>query len=112
VQPAAQDRLKAFARWMGAYGESIYGTSASSKARPEWGRFTQRGDILYAHIFEWPGQTMVLPVDASFVGRVELLTPGKPIPVTWTPSYGASVVLKLPATAPDPHVSVLRVTLK
>jgi alpha-L-fucosidase len=112
VQPAAQVRLQAFARWMGAYGESIYGTSASSKARPHWGRFTQRGDTLYAHIFEWPGQTMVLPVDGSFMGRVELLTPGKPIPVTWTPSYGASVVLKLPAAAPDPHVSVLRVTLK
>ena len=68
--------------------------------------------MLYAHLFEWPGRAFVLPVDASFIERVELLTAAKPVPVTWSPSYGAAVVLELPAAAPDPHVSVLRVTLR
>jgi len=112
IPPASQERLSAIGRWMASYGESIYGTSASSKAQPDWGRFTQQGDVLYAHLFEWPGRTFVLPVDASFIERVELLTAAKPIPVTWSPSYGAAVVLALPAAAPDPHVSVLRVTLR
>jgi len=112
IPPAAQERLAAIGRWMTSYGESIYGTSASSKPQPDWGRFTQRGDLLYAHLFEWPGRAFVLPVDASFIERVELLTVAKPIPVTWSPSYGAAVVLALPAAAPDLHVSVLRVTLR
>jgi alpha-L-fucosidase len=112
IPAPAQQRLSAIGAWMKAYGESIHGTCASSKAQPDWGRFTQRGDVLYAHVFEWPAGPLVLPVDASFVGRVELLTPTGPVPISWTPSYGASVVLKLPAQAPDPHVSVLRVTVK
>jgi alpha-L-fucosidase len=112
IPPPARDRLAAIGTWMKAYGESIYGTFASSKAQPDWGRFTQRGDVLYAHVFEWPAGPLVLPVDASFVDRVELLTRTGPVPITWTPSYGASVVLKLPAQAPDPHVSVLRVKLR
>ena len=112
IPPASQERLGAIGRWMASYGESIYGTSASSKAQPYWGRFTQRGDVLYAHLFEWPGRAFVLPVDASFIARVELLTAGKPVEVSWTPSPGASVVLTLPASAPDPDVSVLRITLR
>ena len=112
IPQPARERLDAIGAWMSAYGESIYGTSASSKAQPDWGRFTQRGDVLYAHLFEWPDGPFVLPVDASFVARVELLTRTGPVQVASSPSYGASVVLTLPKQAPDPHVSVLRVTLR
>jgi predicted GH43/DUF377 family glycosyl hydrolase len=112
IPPASRERLRAIGNWMASYGESIYGTSASSQAQPDWGRFTQRGDVLYAHLFEWPGGRFVLPVDASFIERVDLLRPSRPTPVPWTASSGASVVLTLPPAAPDPHVSVLRVTLR
>lgn len=108
----SRERLRAIGNWMASYGESIRGSSASSLEQPDWGRFTQRGDVLYAHLFKWPGPTFVLPVDASFIERVELLTPSGPTRVTWSASSGASVVLTLPATAPDSHVSVLRVTLR
>ena len=106
------ERLRAIGNWMASYGESIYGTSVSSAAQPDWGRFTQRGDVLYAHLFEWPGNRFVLPVDRAFIERVDLLTPSGPRPVPWSASSGASIVVALPATAPDPQVSVLRVTLK
>jgi hypothetical protein len=108
----SRERLRAIGNWMALYGESIYGTSASSEAPPAWGRFTQRGAVLYAHVFEWPGAPLVLPVDASFIERVDLLTPSGPTPVRWSASSGASVVVTLPAAAPDPQVSVLRVTLQ
>lgn len=36
-------------KWMQKNGESIYGCGASTLTRPEWGRFTQKGNILYAH---------------------------------------------------------------
>jgi alpha-L-fucosidase len=112
VPAAATERLSAIAKWMSLYGESIQGTRASSLGEPYWGRFTQRGDVLYAHVFEWPTTDFVLKVDGSFVRKIELLTPAGPTSVPFVPAQGAAVVLTLPKNAPDPHASVLRVTLR
>ena len=38
--------------WMHRNGASIYNCGASEFAKPEWGRYTQRGKTLYAHIYE------------------------------------------------------------
>ena len=38
--------------WMHENGASIYGCGASSLAKPEWGRYTQKGNKLYAHIYD------------------------------------------------------------
>ncbi|MDI1248045.1 MAG: alpha-L-fucosidase [Lacunisphaera sp.] len=112
VPPPAQARLAALARWMEAYGESIHGTTASTLRTPHWGRFTQKGDILYAHIFDWPDGPLLLPVDKTFIAQIELLTTKAAVPIAWTPSQGASVLLQLPASAPDAHASVLRIRLR
>lgn len=39
-------------KWMKANGESIYGCSKADLPKPEWGRYTQKGNMLYAHIYE------------------------------------------------------------
>jgi alpha-L-fucosidase len=44
--------LKEVGIWMEKNGESIYGSSISEFTKPDWGRYTQKGRILYAHIFE------------------------------------------------------------
>jgi alpha-L-fucosidase len=44
--------LEKVGEWMYAHGESIYGCGKSELAKPEWGRYTQKGRLLYAHIFE------------------------------------------------------------
>ena len=38
--------------WMEKNSRSIYGCGISEFPKPEWGRFTQNGKTLYAHIFE------------------------------------------------------------
>lgn len=38
--------------WLAANGESIYGCGPAEFPKPEWGRFTQRGRWLYAHVLE------------------------------------------------------------
>lgn len=38
--------------WMRANGGSIYGCGRAQFDKPEWGRYTQRGNYLYAHIYE------------------------------------------------------------
>jgi alpha-L-fucosidase len=112
VPALAQQRLADIAQWMQRHGESIHGTSASSLSRPEWGRFTQRGSTLYAHIFEWPQNgTLLLPVAAEFIGKIELLGERSQL-LQFAPTHGAAVLVKLPNTAPDLHVPVLRVTLR
>jgi alpha-L-fucosidase len=112
IPPLAQQRLADIAQWMRINGEAIHGTSATSLPRPEWGRFTQRGNTLYAHIFDWPKNgILLLPVAAEFIGKIELLGE-QPQSLQATPTHGASVLVKLPEPALDSHVSVLRVTLR
>jgi alpha-L-fucosidase len=60
VSPDARGRVpeKAVAtllelgEWLTLNGDSIYGAGASALPKPEWGRYTQRGDQLYAHVTE------------------------------------------------------------
>ena len=38
--------------WMHENGASIYGCGNADLPKPEWGRYTRRGDRLYAHILD------------------------------------------------------------
>ncbi|ALS28220.1 alpha-L-fucosidase [Paenibacillus sp. 32O-W] len=44
--------LSEVGEWMRRNGESIYGCGASALPKPEWGRYTQKGNKLYAHVFD------------------------------------------------------------
>jgi alpha-L-fucosidase len=44
--------LEEVGQWMRSNGDSIYGCGQAEVPKPEWGRFTQKGNRLYAHIFE------------------------------------------------------------
>lgn len=41
--------LKAVGKWMSRNGESIYGCGPAEIEKPDWGRYTQNGNQLYAH---------------------------------------------------------------
>ncbi len=67
--PAEQLKiLEAIGDWMTRNGESIYGCKAADLPKPEWGRFTAKGDKLYAHIFDKPLGAIPLP---GLKGKVE-----------------------------------------
>ena len=44
--------LEEIGDWMEKNSKSIYNCSASDLPKPEWGRFTQNGNKLYAHVFD------------------------------------------------------------
>lgn len=48
----SREILAEIGSWMRANNESIHGCGVSEIAKPEWGRYTQKGNKLYAHIFE------------------------------------------------------------
>ncbi|MCM3110880.1 alpha-L-fucosidase [Lederbergia lenta] len=46
------DILAEVGKWMKRNGDSIYGCKAAELTKPEWGRYTQNGNKLYAHVFD------------------------------------------------------------
>ncbi len=44
--------LKETGQWMEENAESIYDCEAAEFEKPEWGRYTQKGKLLYAHVFD------------------------------------------------------------
>lgn len=46
--------LEEIGEWMEKNSESIYGCGSCPLPKPEWGRYTMKGDTIYAHVFETP----------------------------------------------------------
>lgn len=53
--------LREIGEWMRENGESIYGAGAAKLPKPEYGRFTQKGKLLYVHVTDPPIGQIVLP---------------------------------------------------
>jgi alpha-L-fucosidase len=99
------NRLGEMGAWVHVNGEAIYGTTVSPYGQPAWGRYTMKGNKVYAHVFDWPKD-----------GRLEL-TGLKDMP---TGAYllvdkqtlkiersGTSVTVHLPAVPPSTIASVV-----
>ena len=69
-------------KWMSANGNSVYGCSASDLPKPEWGRFTQNGKLLYAHIFDRGIGPINLRGLGGKIKRANLLSDGSEIKIT------------------------------
>lgn len=46
------DILEEIGKWLQTNGNSIYNCGKANLPKPEWGYYTQRGNVLYAHIFQ------------------------------------------------------------
>ena len=46
--------LEKIGAWMKKNGESIYGCGICELPKPEWGRYTKKGNTIYAHVYEEP----------------------------------------------------------
>ena len=46
------DILNTVGEWLRRNGDSIYGCGMAELDKPEWGRYTQKGNKLYAHVFD------------------------------------------------------------
>jgi alpha-L-fucosidase len=99
------DRLREMGEWMKANGEAIYGTTVSPYGLPAWGRYTAKGNKVYAHVFDWPRNRRLTLFGVKDVpSRVYLLADGKPLAVKQT---DAGPVVELPAVPPSSIASVL-----
>lgn len=76
------DILSEVGDWMAQNGDSIYGCGQAELPKPEWGRYTQKGNTLYAHIFEESIGPINLPGLAGRVKRARLLADGSELPLS------------------------------
>jgi len=99
------ERLQSMGRWLKINGEAIYGSQASPFSRPDWGRYTQKGDAVYAMVFEWPSDNLLLVKsgDRSFK-KASLLDGNTALELEETEG---GLVVKLPSEAPDGIASVV-----
>lgn len=70
--------LKEMGLWMEKNHESIYGCTEAELPRPQWGRYTRKGDILYGHIMELPvGPVPITDVPKERIKNIRLLYDGR-----------------------------------
>nr|WKN34563.1 alpha-L-fucosidase [Tunicatimonas sp. TK19036] len=101
------ERLQAMGAWLKVNGEAIYGAEASPYEKPDWGRYTAKEGVLYAHVFDWPADGK-LPLHPDIKAKkVSLLSN----PTSTLEFQLAESLVLLPNTAPDEAVSVIKIVL-
>lgn len=68
--------LEEVGEWMKENSESIYGCRMSEFEKPEWGRYTQNGNKLYAHIMEESIGAICLPGVKGRIKKARRLSDG------------------------------------
>jgi alpha-L-fucosidase len=106
IQQEFEERLLAIGAWLKTNGEAIYGTTYGPWQNLPFGRTTAKDNIIYLHVFQWPGGSLTIPAAGINVGKVTLLAGRRPLEFS---QNGSSVVIKLPPDPPDPSVSVLSI---
>ncbi len=104
--------------WLNKNGESIYGSGSSNLPKPDWGRYTQKGNVIYAHwLYPNLGQLNAKGVDAGKVQNVTLLKSGAELPYqqTWwgnTETGNFFITATSTADKPVKYDSVIKIELK
>ena len=114
VPAESVELLRAIGAWMAVNGESIHGTTASLFPRVDWGRSTTRmepdGATLFLHVFDWPESgELLVPGLRNPLRSARLLDGDTPLAAR---ASEEGVVIRLPATAPDAVVSVIRLQVQ
>ena len=74
IQPEFTDTLAEAGKWLQQYGESIYGTRGGPLSPQPWGVTTQKGKLIYIHLFKAPdGNTILLPDAKMKIKQVKVL---------------------------------------
>ena len=104
--------------WMDRNGESIYGCGPAGLEKPEFGRFTRKGDRLFCHIYENSiGPLPLFGLKKEDVQSIRRLADGSEVPVSasWVHNdYPDMVFAELGPSPvlPDPVDTVLEVRLR
>ena len=113
--PESVEILAKIGEWMKINGEAVYGTKASPWGLFPWGRCTlketTKGTSLYFSVFEWPSDgKLMIPGLKNSVATARILTNGGK--VRTQSAMDGSLIINLPAAAPDPIATVIRIDVR
>ncbi|MDO5672947.1 MAG: alpha-L-fucosidase [Actinomycetaceae bacterium] len=75
--------LQEVGAWLDVNEVSIRGASSSQLSKPEWGRWTQRGNMLYAHVLEQPiGPLPLSGLKADDISSIRLVREDRALELT------------------------------
>jgi alpha-L-fucosidase len=97
--------LTAVGKWMQRNGSTIYGAEKSRVHLSNVAGFTRKGNMLYTHVYFWPGSKLTIGGMAIKPKSAKLLATGKDVPFTLDGSQ--LTFTDLPAKAPDDPVTVI-----
>ncbi|MBM7583185.1 alpha-L-fucosidase [Caldicoprobacter guelmensis] len=108
--------LTEIGKWMSKNGESIYGCGNAGLPKPEWGRYTKKGNKLYAHIFERGIGPIAIQGIKGKVKRARLLADGSEVSLQkpWNAHhYGDAIFLNFRSSKlPDEIDTVVELELE
>jgi alpha-L-fucosidase len=105
--------LKGLAAWMGKNSESIYKTTKTPLAIQSWGVSTQKGNLLYLHVFNWPTNgNLVIGGLKSNITKAYLLTDPAKKALAFKRIDPLDVNVSVPVQAPDNVDAVIVIETK
>ena len=114
--------LREVGNWMSKNKESIYGCGISNFEKPDWGRYTQKDNVIYAHVYETPlGALPLYGISPEQLAEITYLADGSKVKrgEAWNTalytdvafvSFGEDPVFTYPL--PDERDTVLKIQLK
>lgn len=103
------ERLKEMGEWTSNNQEALYGAKASPFDKPEWGYYTSKPGVLYAHVLNWPENGLLSLDENISAGKASFLSDTDHKLQIISDHSGKSI--KLPQVAPDPVATVIKITL-
>lgn len=101
---AALQRLEGIGKWLGKYGETIYGTSAYLDGKRPWGTVTRKDNRLFVHLMDRNTKDIEIPLKGK-IRKAEIYDTA--IPVRYTAGK-TSVTLHLDSIPEGPdHIITL-----
>lgn len=108
IQPEFVSRLEEIGRWLKTNGEATYGSRRAPFGGGILGLTIAKDNVVYVHVFRWPGRTACVPGVAGEVKGARLLATGQDLTTRLLPN-GRLMVDGMPENPPDPHCSVVAI---
>ncbi|HUT73724.1 MAG TPA: alpha-L-fucosidase [Armatimonadota bacterium] len=103
VNPEDARPLEVVGAWLRKHGEAVYDTRPLGTPAQAWGWPVVRGETIYLHVLEWPGERLWLPGIEQPVSAARWLG-GKPLRCDAAPE---GITIHLPCAPPDEVDSII-----
>ncbi|WP_405607883.1 GDSL-type esterase/lipase family protein [Polaribacter sp. Asnod1-A03] len=100
--------LKEMVAWTKENKEAIYEVSENTFKKPNWGYYTQKNDVVYAHIYDWPKDGKLI-IDSEIKVRTAYLNYGNK--KLKTKLVDGNLTVFLPKEVPNNIATVIKIQL-